>query len=263
MSPVGNFTSRYTPAEIEDHQRAKERRLRMDPRKPPVLTPPPAPAPAPAALVSEAAPDPAAPMSRKITTRDVIMAVADRYAIRVDYMMGRRRFREYVRPKQIALYLTRELCPRLSLPQIGRAFNRDHTTVLYAIGKIRSLRSVDGDLDAEIKALMAHIASLPPPKSIPAPVIATESVPVYRAPIASLIGRRYGRLVVIGLAGACRPKTGVLHHLWNCQCDCGKTRVRRTAYFMSKTSTMSCGCVLREKAFAHPRVGGRFVAMAV
>jgi chromosomal replication initiator protein len=58
-----------------------------------------------------------------------------------------------VRPRQIAMYLSKLLTPR-SLPEIGRRFGgRDHTTVLHAVRKITGLVTADGTLTEEIELL--------------------------------------------------------------------------------------------------------------
>jgi chromosomal replication initiator protein len=57
------------------------------------------------------------------------------------------------RPRQVAMYLAKQLTPR-SLPEIGRKFGgRDHTTVIYAIRKIEELRTGDASLSEDIETL--------------------------------------------------------------------------------------------------------------
>jgi chromosomal replication initiator protein len=69
-------------------------------------------------------------------------------------MVSARRAREVARPRQIAMYLAKQLTPR-SLPEIGRRFGgRDHTTVIHAVRQIEKLRGLDHDLDNDVRTLM-------------------------------------------------------------------------------------------------------------
>ena len=63
-------------------------------------------------------------------------------------MTSARRAREVARPRQVAMYLSKQLTPK-SLPDIGRRFGgRDHTTVIHAVRQIEKLRASDAELDA-------------------------------------------------------------------------------------------------------------------
>ena len=69
-------------------------------------------------------------------------------------MVSARRAREVARPRQIAMYLAKQLTPR-SLPEIGRRFGgRDHTTVIHAVRQIEKLRASDSEIDHDVVALM-------------------------------------------------------------------------------------------------------------
>ena len=73
------------------------------------------------------------------------------YRIRKAEMTSARRAREVARPRQVAMYLSKQLTPR-SLPEIGRRFGgRDHTTVIHAVRQIEKLRASDAELDADIR----------------------------------------------------------------------------------------------------------------
>ncbi|MGN0753816.1 MAG: chromosomal replication initiator protein DnaA [Aristaeellaceae bacterium] len=73
---------------------------------------------------------------REITAQTIMQTVADYYSITVNDLVCHSRRREITVPRQIAMYLTREMT-NLSLPQIGQVFgNRDHTTVLHGCDKI-------------------------------------------------------------------------------------------------------------------------------
>ncbi|MEO0358766.1 MAG: chromosomal replication initiator protein DnaA, partial [Pseudomonadota bacterium] len=70
---------------------------------------------------------------RKITVEDIQRKVSDHYNIRLSDMLGPKRVRTFARPRQIAMYLCKQLTTR-SLPEIGRRFGgRDHTTVMHGV----------------------------------------------------------------------------------------------------------------------------------
>lgn len=83
--------------------------------------------------------------------------VCDHFRIPSMEMQSPRRSREVARPRQVAMYLAKQLTVR-SLPEIGRRFgNRDHTTVIHAIRQIEHLRKVDSDLDADVRVITRRI----------------------------------------------------------------------------------------------------------
>ncbi len=87
---------------------------------------------------------------RKITVDEIMKRVAEFYNLRPADMLSPRRARPVARPRQIAMYFAKRLTTR-SLPDIGRRFGgRDHTTVIHAVKRIESLRSVDSTLDDEL-----------------------------------------------------------------------------------------------------------------
>lgn len=67
-----------------------------------------------------------------VTIRHIQQTVADAYGCPLHLMLSSRRHRRYARPRQLAMYLAHEMTT-LSLPRIGKAFDRDHTTVLHAV----------------------------------------------------------------------------------------------------------------------------------
>ncbi len=90
---------------------------------------------------------------RRVTIEDIQKQVADHYQIRIADMHSARRARAVARPRQVAMYLAKQLTPR-SLPEIGRKFGgRDHTTVMHAIRKIDELRAADPILNEAIESL--------------------------------------------------------------------------------------------------------------
>jgi chromosomal replication initiator protein len=90
---------------------------------------------------------------RKISIEEIQRKVAEYFNIRLADMHSARRARAVARPRQIAMYLAKQMTPR-SLPEIGRKFGgRDHTTVMYAVRKIEELRAGDTVLDEDIDLL--------------------------------------------------------------------------------------------------------------
>ena len=83
--------------------------------------------------------------------------VSQVYKVSRQDLISERRTQAVVRPRQIAMYLAKQMTPR-SLPDIGKRFgNRDHTTVLHAIRKIEGLIAKDETLKREIDALRRKI----------------------------------------------------------------------------------------------------------
>src|SRR6185295_15941211 len=95
----------------------------------------------------------------QLTPERILSVVAERFAVRSDALFGKRRTRSIAMPRQIAMYLVRQLT-ELSLVEIGRLFGgRDHTTVLYACEKIGVLASTDIQFADKINALISTLAS--------------------------------------------------------------------------------------------------------
>ena len=79
----------------------------------------------------------------------IIRAVIDFYCVSQQELLGKSQGAVIGRPRSIAMYLCRLLTPN-SFPNIGRKFNRDHSTVMYAVRKIETRRKVDAILDRDI-----------------------------------------------------------------------------------------------------------------
>ena len=95
--------------------------------------------------------------NRQITLELIQKYVADYYKIKVAEMYSQKRTRAVARPRQVAMWLARELTPH-SLPEIGEAFGgRDHTTVLHACRTIGDLRGKDGQLNNDVHVLLQSI----------------------------------------------------------------------------------------------------------
>ena len=91
---------------------------------------------------------------RKITIDAIQKAVADRYGIRQNQLKEKSNTKKIVLPRQVAMFLVKELTTA-SLPEIGRSFGgKHHTTVLHSIKKIEQLRQVDPELNRIIHALI-------------------------------------------------------------------------------------------------------------
>ena len=96
---------------------------------------------------------------RLITIENIQKLVADFYQLRVADLLSKRRTRSIARPRQMAMYLAKQLTEH-SLPEIGNAFGgRDHTTVLHACRKIESLCETDGRLREDQSRLMRELTS--------------------------------------------------------------------------------------------------------
>jgi chromosomal replication initiator protein len=90
---------------------------------------------------------------RKLTIEEIQRKVAEHYNIRLSDMIGPKRLRTIARPRQIAMYLAKQLTPR-SLPEIGRRFGgRDHTTIMHGVRKIEELMTMDSQLSDDIQLL--------------------------------------------------------------------------------------------------------------
>ena len=70
-----------------------------------------------------------------LTIKDIQIIVAAEYGLTMQEMLGVRRAKQFAEPRMIAMWLAYEVLPNKSLPQIGRAFKRDHTTVMHACNR--------------------------------------------------------------------------------------------------------------------------------
>ena len=90
---------------------------------------------------------------RKLTIEEIQRKVAEHYNIRLSDMIGPKRLRNIARPRQVAMYLAKQLTPR-SLPEIGRRFGgRDHTTIMHGVRKIEELMATDSQLSDDLQLL--------------------------------------------------------------------------------------------------------------
>jgi chromosomal replication initiator protein len=96
---------------------------------------------------------------RKITIEAIQRAVADQFGMRIPELKQKNNSRSVVVPRQIAMYLAKQLT-EASLPEIGRQFgNKHHTTVMHSISKIEEQRRADKDLNRMLTALQEDLAT--------------------------------------------------------------------------------------------------------
>lgn len=96
---------------------------------------------------------------RRVTVEEIQRKVAEYFNIRLSDMLGPKRTRTIARPRQVAMYLSKELTTR-SLPEIGRRFGgRDHTTILHGVRKVEEMRASDSQLNEDIELLRRLLAS--------------------------------------------------------------------------------------------------------
>ena len=96
---------------------------------------------------------------RRVTIEEIQKRVAEHYNIRISDMHSARRARAVARPRQVAMYLAKQLTTR-SLPEIGRKFGgRDHTTVMHAVRKVDELRAGDSSFSEDVELLRRMLES--------------------------------------------------------------------------------------------------------
>jgi len=90
---------------------------------------------------------------KRVSIEEIQKKVAEHYNIRLTDMASARRARAVARPRQVAMYLAKQLTSR-SLPEIGRRFgNRDHTTVMHAVSRITELMQADHGFAEDVSLL--------------------------------------------------------------------------------------------------------------
>jgi chromosomal replication initiator protein len=90
---------------------------------------------------------------RRVTIEDIQKRVAEHWGLRVTDMTSSRRARTVARPRQVAMYLSKQFTDR-SLPEIGRMFgNRDHTTVMHAVTRVTELMAADPDFKEQVELM--------------------------------------------------------------------------------------------------------------
>ena len=96
---------------------------------------------------------------RRVTIEEIQRKVAEHWSIRLTDMTSARRARSVARPRQVAMYLAKQLTSR-SLPEIGRRFgNRDHTTVMHAVNRVSELMEQDSEFSERVELLRRMLES--------------------------------------------------------------------------------------------------------
>lgn len=91
--------------------------------------------------------------NRRVTIEEIQKRVAEHFNVRISDMHSARRARSVARPRQVAMYLSKQLTSR-SLPEIGRKFGgRDHTTVMHAVKKVDELQDQDSSFAEDVNLL--------------------------------------------------------------------------------------------------------------
>lgn len=96
---------------------------------------------------------------RRLTIEEIQKRVAEHFHIRLTEMTSQRRARAVARPRQVAMYLAKQLTGR-SLPEIGRRFgDRDHTTVMHAVTRVQQLMETDATFAEDVELLRRMLES--------------------------------------------------------------------------------------------------------
>jgi chromosomal replication initiator protein len=114
------------------------------------------PGPLDRAAVEEILAQTGQPTSRNSTLDAIMKRVSAAFGVSQKELLGTSRLRSVLLPRQVAMYLARELAG-LSLPRIGAAFGRDHTTVLHACRKVEEAMAADNVLKATVRQLRGEL----------------------------------------------------------------------------------------------------------
>ena len=142
---VSFFIAQQIPSNIRELEGALKRiQVTVGITKKPVTVP----------YVKEILKDLIAANNRQLTIENIQKATSEYYNIQQNDLLSTRRTRSVVRPRQMAMLLSKELTNR-SLPEIGKAFGRrDHTTVIHACKTIKKLKESDPNINQAYKALL-------------------------------------------------------------------------------------------------------------
>jgi chromosomal replication initiator protein len=95
---------------------------------------------------------------RRVSGQDIVKAVAKHYGMKVAEIKSRSNSRQIAFPRQVAMFLCKQLTD-LSYPEIGKLFNdKHHSTVMYSVSKIDELRGSDVDLDRVLQDFQQRLA---------------------------------------------------------------------------------------------------------
>ena len=105
-------------------------------------------------LIKDSLKDLLAIQARQVSVENIQKTTAEYYNIKMSDILSKRRSRSVARPRQMAMFLAKELT-NYSLPEIGEAFGgRDHTTVIHACKKITELRDFNLDIEEDYRKLL-------------------------------------------------------------------------------------------------------------
>jgi len=95
-----------------------------------------------------------------VTQHAIATVICEEFGLKMEDLMGKKRSKNIAEPRQIAMYLCRNLTDT-SLPKIGTFFGgRDHSTVIHACEKVEKLRKDENSFDAMIKRLEEKVQNL-------------------------------------------------------------------------------------------------------
>jgi chromosomal replication initiator protein len=96
----------------------------------------------------------------RLTAHDIMTVVANTYDLSVADLRGPRRSKQYAHPRMISQWLAVELLSEKSLPQLGRCFGRDHTSIMYSKKRAREIVSHDLEHIAKVNLIIAELRRL-------------------------------------------------------------------------------------------------------
>lgn len=94
----------------------------------------------------------------RLTVKRIQDVVSSYYHITPHEMTSERQAREVVIPRHVAMYLARQMTFK-SLPSIGRLFNRDHTTVMHGIRRVKGMMADSPDFAMDVNILRERLAA--------------------------------------------------------------------------------------------------------
>jgi chromosomal replication initiator protein len=98
------------------------------------------------------------PDEHRTSPPDIIRFVAHHYGVRVADLKGRSNRRSIALPRQVAMFLIRDIL-NLSYPEIGKVFAKHHSTVIYAVDTVQKMRQSNPDFDATMTSFREHFES--------------------------------------------------------------------------------------------------------
>lgn len=97
---------------------------------------------------------------RRYLLSHIIAHTADVFGVTEDQITGPGRAHKFVHPRWCAIYIATALCPHLSSADIGRAMNRDHTTILHGAASAKALAERDADFELKLLAVLVRTEPL-------------------------------------------------------------------------------------------------------